>query len=120
MLYEVITLLPGLEEVGRRFGRNQIFLPQVMLSAETMQTAFSRLKQELKGDSVRSLGKILMATVEGDIHDIGKNIVCTLLDRITSYNVCYTKLLRTTLAEAEKRLRFWCLGRQNYSCSSHL
>lgn len=73
-------LLPGLEEVGRRFGRNQIFLPQVMLSAETMQAAFARLKRELRGDAAQSLGRILMATVEGDIHDIGKNIVCTLLE----------------------------------------
>ena len=73
-------LLSGLEEVGRRFGRNQIFLPQVMLSAETMQAAFARLKQELRGEAAQSLGKILMATVEGDIHDIGKNIVCTLLE----------------------------------------
>jgi 5-methyltetrahydrofolate--homocysteine methyltransferase len=73
-------LLPGLEEVGRRFGRNQIFLPQVMLSAETMQAAFARLKAELQGERAESLGRILMATVEGDIHDIGKNIVCTLLE----------------------------------------
>lgn len=72
-------LLPGLEEVGRLFGANHIFLPQVMLSAETMKTAFARLKQELHGNAA-SLGKILMATVEGDIHDIGKNIVCTLLE----------------------------------------
>lgn len=73
-------LLPGLEEVGRRFEKNIVFLPQVMRSAETMQTAFTRLKKELKGEQMASLGKILMATVEGDIHDIGKNIVCTLLE----------------------------------------
>ena len=73
-------LLPGLEEIGRRFGKNQVFLPQVMLSAETMQVAFTRLKQELGGNAVKPLAKILMATVEGDIHDIGKNIVCTLLE----------------------------------------
>ena len=73
-------LLPGLEEVGRRFGKNQIFLPQVMLSAETMHAAFARLKKEMKGQKSSSLGRILMATVEGDIHDIGKNIVCTLLE----------------------------------------
>jgi 5-methyltetrahydrofolate--homocysteine methyltransferase len=73
-------LLPGLEEVGRRFQKNQFFLPQVMLSAETMQTAFSRLKKEMRQDPLASNGKILMATVEGDIHDIGKNIVCTLLE----------------------------------------
>ncbi|MCD6527586.1 MAG: homocysteine S-methyltransferase family protein [Desulfuromonas sp.] len=73
-------LLAGLEEVGRRFGDNRIFLPQVLLSAETMKTAFTRLKQEMQGNEMVSLGKIMMATVEGDIHDIGKNIVCTLLE----------------------------------------
>ena len=73
-------LLPGLEEVGRRFEKNIVFLPQVMQSAETMQAGFARLKQELSGEQAKSLGKILMATVEGDIHDIGKNIVCTLLE----------------------------------------
>jgi 5-methyltetrahydrofolate--homocysteine methyltransferase len=73
-------LLPGLEEVGRRFGAGRIFLPQVMQSAETMQAAFARLKTALAGDTGPALGRILMATVEGDIHDIGKNIVCTLLE----------------------------------------
>lgn len=72
--------MPGLEEVGRRFERNIFFLPQVMQSADTMQTGFTRLKAEMHGEKFKSLGKILMATVEGDIHDIGKNIVCTLLE----------------------------------------
>ena len=72
--------LPGLEEVGRRFEKNIFFLPQVMQSADTMQAGFARLKQEMKGEKFESRGKILMATVEGDIHDIGKNIVCTLLE----------------------------------------
>jgi len=72
--------LPGLEEVGRRFERNIFFLPQVMQSADTMQAGFARLKVEMHGEKFKSLGKILMATVEGDIHDIGKNIVCTLLE----------------------------------------
>lgn len=74
------ALLPGLEEVGRRFECNRFYLPQVMLSADTMQAAFSRLKEAIKGKGFATLGKILMATVEGDIHDIGKNIVCTLLE----------------------------------------
>jgi 5-methyltetrahydrofolate--homocysteine methyltransferase len=72
--------MPGLEEVGRRFEKNIFFLPQVMQSADTMQTGFARLKEEMKGQSFESRGRILMATVEGDIHDIGKNIVCTLLE----------------------------------------
>ena len=74
------ALLLGLEEVGRRFESGAFFLPQVMLSAETMKAAFARLKQELAGGGLVSLGKILMATVEGDIHDIGKNILVTLLE----------------------------------------
>lgn len=72
--------LPGLEEVGRRFEKNLFFLPQVMQSADTMHAGFARLKEEMKGQAMESRGKILMATVEGDIHDIGKNIVCTLLE----------------------------------------
>lgn len=72
--------LPGLEEVGRRFDLNIFFLPQVMQSAATMQAGFTRLKAEMHGEKFKSRGKILMATVEGDIHDIGKNIVCTLLE----------------------------------------
>jgi len=72
--------LPGLEEVGRRFEKNIFFLPQVMQSADTMHAGFARLKEEMKGQQMESRGRILMATVEGDIHDIGKNIVCTLLE----------------------------------------
>jgi 5-methyltetrahydrofolate--homocysteine methyltransferase len=73
-------LLKGLEEVGRRFESGAFFLPQVMVSADTMKTAFARLKKELHGGGMQSLGRIIMATVEGDIHDIGKNIVVTLLE----------------------------------------
>ena len=74
------ALLKGLEEVGRRFESGAFFLPQVMVSADTMKAAFARLKQELSGGGLVSLGKILVATVEGDIHDIGKNILVTLLE----------------------------------------
>lgn len=74
------ALIPGLEEVGRLFACNTYYLPQVMLSADTMKRAFARLKKEFHGKRGPSLGKVLLATVEGDIHDIGKNIVATLLE----------------------------------------
>ena len=74
------ALVPGLEEVGKLFASNRYYLPQVMLSAETMKKAFARLKAEMKGKKGKTLGKVLLATVEGDIHDIGKNIVATLLE----------------------------------------
>jgi 5-methyltetrahydrofolate--homocysteine methyltransferase len=58
-------LIPGLDEVGRLFACNRYYLPQVILSAETMKNGFNRLKQELKGRKGPSLGKVLLATVEG-------------------------------------------------------
>jgi len=73
-------LIPGLDEVGRLFACNKYFLPQVILSADTVKKAFTRLKKEFHGSTGPSLGKVIMATVEGDIHDIGKNIVSTLLE----------------------------------------
>ena len=73
-------LIPAMEEVGRRFESNQYFLPQVMASAAAMQGAFAVLKEAMKGQEGPARGTVIMATVEGDIHDIGKNIVCTLLE----------------------------------------
>ena len=73
-------LIVGLDEVGRLFASNRYFLPQVILSAETVKKGFARLKEEMADDGAPKLGRIIMATVEGDIHDIGKNILCTLLE----------------------------------------
>jgi 5-methyltetrahydrofolate--homocysteine methyltransferase len=72
-------LVPGMDVVGQLFKTGKLFLPQVMLSAETMKKAFGRIKKEMKKQQ-KGIKKILMATVEGDIHDIGKNIVITLLE----------------------------------------
>lgn len=73
-------LIPAITEVGARYERREYFLPQLIRSAETMQSAFARLKpllEEARGPEKRPV--IVMATVEGDIHDIGKNIVSLLL-----------------------------------------
>ncbi len=74
------AVIKGLEEVGKLFDQSKVFLPQVIASAETAKLAFDRLKKELKGEVREKKGKVLLATVEGDIHDIGKNIVGTLLE----------------------------------------
>ena len=74
------VLIPAITEVGARYERREYFLPQLIRAAETMQTAFGRLKPLLeaaRGSERRPV--IVMATVEGDIHDIGKNIVALLL-----------------------------------------
>jgi 5-methyltetrahydrofolate--homocysteine methyltransferase len=74
-------LVRAMEEVGEFFENKNYFLPQVILSAETMQRGFSKVKPFLEsGDERGKAGKILFATVKGDIHDIGKNICITLLE----------------------------------------
>lgn len=73
-------LIPGITEVGVKYERREYFLPQLIRSAETMQVAFRTLKPLLeaqRGAAKRPV--IVMATVEGDIHDIGKNIVTLML-----------------------------------------
>ncbi|MGS0764991.1 homocysteine S-methyltransferase family protein [Syntrophomonas curvata] len=73
-------LIPGIEEAGEMYDRKQYFLPQLMMAAETMKKAFTIVKPLLNQQAGQSRGTIVMATVEGDIHDIGKNIVCVLLE----------------------------------------
>lgn len=75
-------IIPALDEVGAQYETGAIFLPQLMQSAETVKVAFEVIKEKVKkegGDSI-SKGKILMATVKGDVHDIGKNITKVLLE----------------------------------------
>jgi 5-methyltetrahydrofolate--homocysteine methyltransferase len=75
-------LIPGIEEVGRLFGEGIYFLPQLMLSAAAMKKAFARLKPEIQKakEGTAEIGTVVLATVQGDIHDIGKNIVAVLLE----------------------------------------
>lgn len=75
-------LMIGMNVVGDLFGSGKMFLPQVVKSARVMKKAVAYLNpfiEEEKGDTQRSLGKVLMATVKGDVHDIGKNIVSVVL-----------------------------------------
>ena len=74
-------LIPALDAVGEKYEKGQLFLPQLLRAAEASQEAFEVLKVSIakKGNSGVSKGKIIVATVKGDIHDIGKNIVKTIL-----------------------------------------
>ena len=72
--------LPGLEEVGRRFEKNSSSCPRSCSRPTPCRPASPASRRRWTGQPLRSRGQILMATVEGDIHDIGKNIVCTLLE----------------------------------------
>jgi 5-methyltetrahydrofolate--homocysteine methyltransferase len=73
------VLLPAMKEVGDKFGAGELILPFVLQSAEVMKKAVSIVEQYLDKASGISKGKIVLATVYGDVHDIGKNLVNTIL-----------------------------------------
>jgi 5-methyltetrahydrofolate--homocysteine methyltransferase len=73
------VLLPAMKEVGDRFGRGELILPFVLQSAEVMKKAVAHLEQFLEKTEGITKGKVVIATVFGDVHDIGKNLVGTIL-----------------------------------------
>jgi len=72
-------LTEGMEEVGRRYEAGEFLIPDMLASAESVGAAMEALEPHLAADDVESKGRFVIATVEGDLHDIGKNIVATLL-----------------------------------------
>ena len=75
-------LIPALDAVGERYERQEIFLPQLINAANAACAGFDLIKRRIaqKGEASLSRGKILLATVQGDVHDIGKNIVKVVLE----------------------------------------
>lgn len=72
-------LIAGMEVVGQRFKNNEIFIPEVLFSARTMKAAMALLEPELVKAGVEPVGRFLIGTVKGDLHDIGKNLVAMML-----------------------------------------
>lgn len=72
-------LIPGMEELGDQFGRGEVFIPELMAAAKAMNAAMEILRPLLEARGVEPLGKIVMGTVKGDMHDIGKNLVGMML-----------------------------------------
>ncbi len=73
------ALTAAMNDIGEDFGSGKIFLPQVLLSAETMRVAFNKLKEILPAQETANNGTFVIATVKGDVHDLGKNITGALL-----------------------------------------
>jgi 5-methyltetrahydrofolate--homocysteine methyltransferase len=72
-------LIAGMDVVGERFKKHEIFLPDVLLAAKAMYAGMELLKPLLIADGVPSMGKIVIGSVRGDLHDIGKNLVGIML-----------------------------------------
>ncbi len=80
---DVITqgLVPGIQYTGEQFAAGEMFLPDLMLAAEAMQRSIALLEPEMarRGTRRQVLGRVVIGTIQGDIHEIGKNLVATLL-----------------------------------------
>ncbi len=68
-------LLDGMEKIGRRFKANEVYIPEVLIAARAMNQSMEILRPELVKAGIKPIGKMLLGTVKGDLHDIGKNLV---------------------------------------------
>ncbi|MDR0521226.1 MAG: corrinoid protein [Planctomycetaceae bacterium] len=73
-------LLPAMSEVGRLFEEGEYFVPELMMSARTMQESMKILNPLLTQSGVQKIGRVVIGTVKGDFHDIGKNLVAAMLE----------------------------------------
>ena len=73
-------LIPAMSEVGKRFEENEFFVPELLIAARAMQESMKILNPLLKTSGVAKAGRVVIGTVQGDLHDIGKNLVAAMLE----------------------------------------
>lgn len=73
-------LLSGMSVIGEKFKNNEIYVPQVLVSARAMSKGSALLKPILQSEGARASGKVVIGTIEGDLHDIGKNLVIMMME----------------------------------------
>ncbi len=74
-----MALIPAMDVVGERFARHELFIPEMLVSARAMQAGLAVLKPLLSAGESRARGRVVIGTVRGDLHDIGKNLVSMML-----------------------------------------
>jgi 5-methyltetrahydrofolate--homocysteine methyltransferase len=74
------ALISAMDEVGRRFEEGDFYVPEMLIAARAMQTGLRLLKPHLVGGETKAAGKVVIGTVKGDLHDIGKNLVAMMLE----------------------------------------
>ncbi len=73
-------MIPAMDEVGRRFEANEYFVPELLISARAMKAALAKLRPLLIEGGVEPVGRVVIGTVKGDLHDIGKGLVASMLE----------------------------------------
>lgn len=119
------ALIAAMDEVGRRFSKGIFFVPEMLMAAEAMRAGLEILRPHLASSDIKAKGTIIIGTVKGDIHDIGKNLVSIMLEcagfnvidlgvdvskgkflaaaiKYQAHIIAFSALLTTTLAEMEE------------------
>jgi corrinoid protein of di/trimethylamine methyltransferase len=73
-------MIPAMDEVGRRFECNEYFVPELLIAARAMKTALQLITPHLMASGAEPMGRVVIGTVQGDLHDIGKNLVASMLE----------------------------------------
>ncbi len=73
-------MIPAMDEVGKRFECNEYFVPELLIAARAMKTSLALITPLLAGSGVQPTGRVVIGTVQGDLHDIGKNLVASMLE----------------------------------------
>ncbi len=73
-------MIPAMDEVGRRFEANEYFVPELLIAGRAMKLSLEKIKPRLASQGVEPKGRVVIGTVKGDLHDIGKNLVGSLLE----------------------------------------
>lgn len=73
-------MIPAMDEVGKRFECNEYFVPELLIAARAMKTSLALLAPRLAASGAESAGRVVIGTVQGDLHDIGKNLVASMLE----------------------------------------
>ena len=73
-------MIPAMDEVGKRFECNEYFVPELLIAARAMKTALQLLTPKLAAAGAKAAGRVVIGTVQGDLHDIGKNLVASMLE----------------------------------------
>ena len=73
-------MIPAMDEVGSRFECNEYFVPELLIAARAMKTSLELITPNLAAEGAKSSGRVVIGTVQGDLHDIGKNLVASMLE----------------------------------------
>ncbi|MDF1591907.1 MAG: corrinoid protein [Desulfobacterales bacterium] len=98
------AMIAGMDVVGRQFSQNAIFVPEMLVAAVTMKKGLDLIKPLLKSENAEPKGTIMMCTVKGDVHDIGKNLVIMMLEGagFTVINLGVDQSVETLIAKVKE------------------